>query len=74
MSQGAALDRDVSLFLSEESVYMRRPIWHATCATEKFNLTTFYQLKKKTHRDKGIPQNRIIPSSAIKFNSLVSCV
>lgn len=79
MSQGAALDGNVSLFLSEESIYMKRPVWHVTCAIKRFNLTIFYhdKKKKKLHRLKNsvkLPQNRIIPSSAIKFNRLVSCV
>lgn len=50
---------------------------------KKVNLTTFYHLKKKKRNKKttqirknsvNLPQNRIITSSAIKFNSLVSCV
>lgn len=49
---------------------MRRPIWHARRATENFNLTTFYH-KKNPYTDQT---TLIIPSSAIKFNSLVSCV
>lgn len=74
---------ECSIFRSEQPVYMGRLAWRPSRVPQKIKIQSRDissqndERRKKNEETKSVqwPQNRIrTPSSAIKFNSLVSCV
>lgn len=75
LCEGAGEQHSIESVLSEESIFKRRPVWHVP--RKNSILQQFIKRNGKKDRLKNsvkLPRDRIIPSSAIKFNSLVSCV